>query len=93
MTSTHQPTQPQTQRTHDQLWAYATLAIAAVAIVVAFTEAYDAAAVIALVGILAGGWSMMISKSITERFETVTGTLLAAVTLAVCLAFGSGIWT
>ncbi len=93
MTSTHQPTHQPTHRTSDQLWAYATLTIAAVAIVVALTGAYDAAAVLALAGVLVGGWSMMISTNITERFETVTGTLLAAVTLAVCLAFGSGIWT
>ena len=89
MTSTHQPI----HRTSDQLWAYGTLALAAVAIVAAFTEAFDVAAVLALAGVLVGSWSMMVSTTITARFETVTGTLLAAVTLAVCLAFGSGVWT
>ena len=84
---------PAPLRSSDQLWAYATLALAAVAIAVAFAQAYDIAAVISLAGVLVGGWSMMISTNISERFETVTGTLLAAATFAICLAFGTGIWT
>lgn len=74
----------------DQLWAVATMLLAAVAVVLAFAGAYDAGAIIAFLAVLAGGWSQLISETRSERFETVTATVVAAVTLAACLAYGSG---
>lgn len=75
----------------DRLWATATLVLAGIGLVLALAEMYDAGAVVAAACLLAGGWSMLISRTLTERFETVTGTVLGGVLLAVCLAYGSGL--
>lgn len=75
----------------DRLWATATLVLAGVGLVLALAEQYDAGALVAAACVAAGGWSMLISKTLTERFETVVGTVLGAVLLAVCLAYGSGL--
>lgn len=74
----------------DQLWAIGVMALAAVAAVLAVVGAYDLGAVVALACVLAGGWSMYVSESISERFETVVATGVGAVALAACLAYGSG---
>ena len=73
--------------------AAATLALAALAVLLTFAEAYDVGAVVALLGVLVGGWSQMVSATTGERFESVTGAVVAAVALAVCLANGSGVFT
>ncbi|MCW2680136.1 MAG: hypothetical protein JWM62_1537 [Frankiales bacterium] len=75
----------------DRVWATATLVLAGLALVLALAEQYDAGALVAAVCVLTGGWSMLISRTITERFETVSGTVLGGVLLAVCLAYGSGL--
>lgn len=75
----------------DLLWATATLVLAGLSLVLALAEQYDAGALVAALGVAAGGWSMLISRTITERFETVVGTILGAVVLATCLAYGSGL--
>lgn len=87
----HAPRMQSTQtRSTDQLWAIATAGLAVVAVVLAFAGAYDAGAVVALLGVLAGGWAMLISRTRGERFEVVAGTVACAVALAACLAYGSG---
>jgi len=73
--------------------AVASLALAVVSVVLALVESYDVGVVVALLGVLVGGWSQMVSDTRGERFESVTGVIVAAVTLAVCLANGSGVWT
>lgn len=80
---------PQT-RSADQLWAWTTAGLAVVAVVLAFAGAYDPGAVVAAIGVAAGGWAMLISRTRGERFEVVGATLASAVTLAACLAYGSG---
>lgn len=75
----------------DRVWATGTLVLAGLGLVLALAESYDAGALVAAVCVAAGGWSMLISRTITERFETVVGTVLGAVVLAVCLAYGSGL--
>lgn len=77
-------------RTADQLWTAVTVALAALAVVLAVLGGYDAGAVVALLGVGAGAWSMYISETVAERFETVAATVVAAVVLAACLAYGSG---
>lgn len=77
-------------RSADQLWALATAGLAVVAVVLAFAGAYDPGAIVALIGVLSGGWAMLISRTRGERFEVVTGTVACAVALAACLAYGSG---
>lgn len=74
----------------DRIAAVATMVLAGIAVVLALVEAYDAGAIVALVAVLVGGWSQLISKTRGERFETVIATVLAAVVLAACLAYGSG---
>jgi hypothetical protein len=76
--------------TSDRTWTAATVGLALVAVVLAVAGAYDAGALVALLGVLGGGWSMLISRTRTERFEVVTATVAAAVVLAACLAYGSG---
>lgn len=78
-----------TQR--DQLWASTTLVLAALCLVLALAEQFDLGALVAAGCVAAGGWSMLISRTVTERFETVVGTVLGGVVLAVCLAYGSGL--
>ena len=78
-------------KAHDQAWATATMVLAAVSLVLALAERYDAGALAGAAGVLAGGWSMLVSRTIAERFETATGTVLGGVVLAVCLAYGSGL--
>ena len=77
--------------TDDRLWTWLTAGTAAVAVVLAIAGAYDVGAVVAFLGVLAGGWAMLISRTRGERFEVVTATVAAAVTLAACLAYGSGL--
>lgn len=77
-------------RSADQVWAIATAGLAVVAVVLAFAGAYDAGAVVGLLGVLAGGWAMLISRTRGERFEVVSATVAAGVALAACLAYGSG---
>ena len=74
----------------DRVWAAATLALAAVALVLALAEQFDASALVAFACVLAGGWSMLVSRTTGERFETAIGTVLGAVVLATSLAYGSG---
>lgn len=74
----------------DRLWTMTTVGVAAVAVVLALAGAYDVGAVVGLLGVLTGGWAMLISRTRTERFEVVTATVAAAVALAACLAYGSG---
>jgi uncharacterized membrane protein len=77
--------------TSDQVFATGTLLLAGLCLVLALAERYDAGAVVAAVCVLVGGWSMLISRTLTERFETVVGTVLGGTVLAVCLAYGSGL--
>lgn len=77
-------------RSADQLWAAATAGLAVVAVVLAIFGAYDAGAILAFLGVLSGGWAMLISRTRGERFEVVSATVAAAVVLAACLAYGSG---
>lgn len=76
--------------TSDQLWAFATMGLAFLSLVLALAEAFDPGAIVAALAVGAGGWSMMISRTLTERFEVVVSTVAAAVILATCLAYGSG---
>lgn len=80
-------TDPTTARslTSDQLWALATMALAVVAVLLAVVGAYEIGAVVALVAVVAGGWSQLVSKNRSERFETISGVLVAVVALAVCV--------
>ena len=80
-------------RPQDVLLTAATVALAVVAVVLALLGQYDPGAVVALVGVVTGGVSMLLSATTTERFEIVTATVVVAVTLAVCLANGSGVFT
>lgn len=80
-----------TRTSADRLWATATLVLAGLSLVLALAEQYDLGALAAALCVLAGGWSMLISRTLTERFETVIGTVLGGVVLAVCLAYGSGL--
>lgn len=73
--------------------AVAALALAAVAVLLTLVEAYDVGAVVGLVALLVGGWAQMVSDTRAERFEAVTGAVVAAVAVAVCLAYGSGVFT
>ena len=77
----------------DVLLTIATVALAVVAVLLALLELYDVGIVVALAGVITGGVSMLLSATTTERFEIVTATVVAAVTLAVCLANGSGVFT
>lgn len=77
-------------RSADQVWALATAGLAVVGVVLAIAGAYDPGAVVSFLGVLAGGWAMLISRTRGERFEVVTATVACAVTLAACLAYGSG---
>lgn len=85
--------EPMHLRGDHRVLAVASLALAIVSVVLAVVEAYDVGAVVALAGVLVGGWSQMVSDTRGERFESVTGVIVAAVALAVCLASGSGVWT
>lgn len=84
---------PAARPAQDVLLTVATVALAVVALVIALVGQYDAGAVVALAGVVVGGVSMLLSATTTERFEIVTATVVAAVTLAVCLANGSGVFT
>lgn len=77
-------------RTADQAWTAATVVLSLVALVLALVGAYDAGAVVGAVTVAVGGWSQMVSRTVSERFETVSATILGAVVLAACLAYGSG---
>lgn len=72
--------------TSDQLWTLATIALAVVAVLLAVVEAYEIGAVVALLAIGTGGWSQLVSKNRSERFETISAVLVAVVALAVCVA-------
>lgn len=76
--------------TTDRRWTAATVGLAAVSVVLALVGAYDAGAVIGFVGVCVGGWAMLVSHTIGERFEIVIATVAAAVALAAGLAYGSG---
>jgi hypothetical protein len=89
MSTLHLP--PVDLRARDQLVAAATVLLAAGALVLALLGQYDPGAVVAFLGVVTGGYSQLVSESTAERFETVTATLCAAVVLAACLAFGSGL--
>jgi hypothetical protein len=86
----HAPRAAAARRSADQLWALATMALAAASIVLALIGSYDAGAVVGALAVVTGGWSMLISRTTGERFETVIATVAAAVALAACLAYGSG---
>lgn len=91
----HLPHRPHVRlpRTRDEVLAATTVVLAAVALVLAFAGMYDGGAALALAAVAVGGWSQMISETRLERFESVIAVVLAAATLAVCLANGSGLWT
>jgi len=72
--------------TSDQLWTLATIALAVVAVLLAVVGAYEIGAVVALLAIGTGGWSQLVSKNRSERFETISAVLVAVVALAVCVA-------
>lgn len=76
----------------DQLLTMATLALAAVALVLAVFQAWNAGAVVAFVAVLTGGWAQLVSETRTERFENIFAITLSAVVLMVCLA-GGGAFT
>lgn len=84
---------PRLPRTRDEVFAATTVVLAVLATALAFVEAYDVGAVVALACVVVGGWSQMISETRFERFESVVAVVVGAVVLAVCLANGSGIWT
>ena len=63
----------------------ATMAVAVVAVLLTFVEAYEIGAPVALVAIMTGGWSQLVSKNRSERFETISAVLVAVVALAVCV--------
>ena len=86
----HAPRLQTPRVTSDQLWAIATMALAGLSLVLALAEAFDPGAIVAALAVASGAWSMLISRTITERFETVVATVGAAVVLATCLAYGSG---
>ena len=83
------PPRPRLPRTRDEVLAATTVVLALVALVLTLVQAYDAGAVVALVCVLVGGWSQMISENRMERFESVIATVAGAVLLAACLAYGS----
>lgn len=91
--SSHHLPRPRLPRTRDEVFAAATVVLAAVSVLLALVGAYDAGAVVALGGVLLGGSSQLISETRFERFESVCATVVAAVVLAVCLAEGSGVFT
>lgn len=76
--------------TTDRRWTAVTVGLALVGVVLAIAGMYDAGAVVGFLGVLAGGWAMLISRNRTERFEVVTATVAAGVVVAACLAYGSG---
>ena len=84
---------PRLPRTRDELLAATTVVLTALALVLALVGAYDAGAVIALGAVLLGGISQLISETRFERWESVCATVLAAVLLAICLAYGAGVWS
>ncbi len=80
-------------RTPDEVFAASTVVITVLALLLTVPGWFDAGAVVALVAVVLGGWSQLISETRFERFESVIAVVVAAVTLAVCLAEGSQIWT
>jgi integral membrane sensor domain MASE1 len=91
-TGRRRPT-PRLPRTRDEVLAATTVVLAALSTLLAFVELYDLGAVLALGAVLLGGTSQLISETRFQRFESVIATVLAAVVLAVCLAYGSGVFT
>lgn len=85
--------QPRLPRTRDEVFAATTVVLAVLAAVLAIAGAYDVGVVVALACVVVGGWSQMISETRYERFESVIAVGFGAVTLAICLANGSGLWT
>lgn len=77
--------------TVDKRWTAATVGLAVISVILAFAGAYDAGAVVGFLGVLVGGWAMLVSHTIGERFEIVIATVAAAVALAASLAYGSGL--
>lgn len=86
----HAPRLHAPRASSDRLAAVSTMVLAGIAVVLTLVEAYDAGAIIAFAAVMVGAWSQLISKTRGERFETVISTVLAAVVLAACLAYGSG---
>lgn len=84
-----QAPRPRLPRTRDEVLAATTVVLSVVALVLALLGAYDAGAVVGLLCVLVGGWSQMISENRAERFESVIATVVGAVVLAACLAYGS----
>lgn len=79
--------------TRDQALTVATAVLAALSVVLLLARAYDVGAVVAAVCVATGGWSQMVSATTAERMETVLATVVGALALAACLAFGSGLPT
>ena len=75
----------------DQVLAVATVVLAAVSVLCALLGLYGVGAVLALAGVLVGGWSQMVSRTLTERWESVLALGVAAVTLVICLNAGDGL--
>jgi hypothetical protein len=84
---------PRLPRTRDEVLAATTVVLAAVSLALALVGAYDAGSVVALGAVLLGGTSQLVSETRFERWESVCATVVAAVVLAVCLAYGSGVWS
>ena len=76
----------------DRLLTMATMALAAVALVLALFQAWEVGAAVALIAVLTGGWAQLMSETRTERFENIFAITLSAVVLMVCLASG-GVFT
>ena len=85
------PPRPRLPRTRDEVLAATTVVLAFAALALTLVGAYDAGALVALLCVLVGGWSQMISETRMERFESVIATVAGAVLLAVCLAYGSDV--
>lgn len=97
-TTTHLPRTPHVRRlrlpgTADEVFAAATVVLTVVAVALAAVGRVEIGGVVALLAVGLGAWSQLNSKTRFERFESVIAVVVAAVTLAVCLAGGSGIGT
>ncbi len=83
------PPRPRLPRTRDEVFAATTVVLALAALALTVVEWYDAGAVVSFACVLVGGWAQMISENRMERWEAVVATVLGAVLLAACLAYGS----
>jgi hypothetical protein len=71
----------------DHAFAYATLLLGAVAVVL-LAVSHQAAAWAGLLTVFLGGWSQLVSRTRPERFENIAGITAGALALAIGLAQG-----